>query len=223
MQECETVGTRSDTAGVGRHAEEHLRRFVAARARGDGAGMRRWWEELVIDFFDRMDGLVYTAHRGRLGDDEHETAVALSLARFSKNLIATFEGASMGELVNACRTLARGICIDVQRKSIRERRVDAASLDRGWDAPEGSASSAWEADAAVERFERDQRSSEVRDFLSWALPQIAEDRRRVLELTFDGVELAEIAGALAISKDNAYQRRSRGMRDLGKLKERYDA
>jgi hypothetical protein len=37
------------------------------------------------------------------------------------------------------------------------------------------------------------------------------------------VELAEIAGALAISKDNAYQRRSRGMRDLGKLKERYDA
>jgi hypothetical protein len=208
---------------VGRHAEEHLRRFVAARTRADAADMRRWWEELVIDFFDRMDGLVYAAHRGRLDGDEHETAVSLSLARFSKNLVATFEGGSMGELVNACKTLARGICMDVQRGSMRRHRDEAASLDRAWDAPDGAAVPSWEADAAVERFERDQRSSEVRDFLSWALPQIAEDRRRVLELTFHGAELDEIAGALAISKDNAYQRRSRGMRDLGSLKRRYDA
>ena len=66
---------------VGRHDDEHLRRFLAARARGDAAAMRRWWDELVIDFYDRMDGFVAAAHRGRLDDDEHELAVAMSLTR----------------------------------------------------------------------------------------------------------------------------------------------
>ena len=85
----------------GRHEAEHLRRFLDARARGDAAAMRRGWEELVIDLFDRVDGLVYAAHRGRLDEREHEDAVALSLARISERLIHTFQGASMGELVNA--------------------------------------------------------------------------------------------------------------------------
>ena len=42
---------------MGRHEAEHLRRFLDARARGDAAAMRRGWEELVIDLFDRVDGL----------------------------------------------------------------------------------------------------------------------------------------------------------------------
>ena len=57
---------------VGRHEAEHLRRFLDARARGDAAAMRRWWEELVIDLYDRVDGLVHAAHRGRLDAREHE-------------------------------------------------------------------------------------------------------------------------------------------------------
>jgi hypothetical protein len=35
--------------------------------------------------------------------------------------------------------------------------------------------------------------------------------------------LPEIADRLGITHDNAYQRRRRGMRDLTKLKEQYDA
>jgi hypothetical protein len=224
MSECQDVGARSDTASVGRHEEEHLRRFIAARTRGDGVEMRRWWEALVTDFYDRMDGFVATAHRGALDDEEHELAVAMSLTRFSMKLIRTFEGTSIGELVNACKTLAQRICMDVQRASVRRRRHEGPSLDSGWDADaaDGPAPS-WETEAAVDRFQREQRSAEVVDFLAWALPQIKDERRRVLELSFGGAALPEIAEELAISKDNVYQRRSRGMKDLTRLKEQYDA
>jgi RNA polymerase sigma factor (sigma-70 family) len=201
---------------VGRHDDEHLRRFLAARDRGDAAAMRQWWEKLVIDFYDRMDGFVAAAHLGRLDAEEHELAVGLALARFSNRLMHTYTGTSMGELVNATKTLARGICIDVQRMSVRARRYEAASLDE-------EERPAWETGESLRRHDDEERSAEVRDFLDWALPQIGEARRRVLELTFDGAELDEIVQELGISRDNAYQRRCRGMKDLAKLKERYDS
>lgn len=215
---------RSDARSVGRHEDEHLRRFVAARERGDAGEMRRWWEELVIDFYDRMDGLVAAAHRGRLDAEEHELAVQMSMARFSKNLVATFEGASIGQLVNACKQLARGICIDVQRISVRTHQHEGPSLDAGWTAADDDRPAPrWEADEAMSRFERDERGAEAKDFLSWALPQLKDERRRVLDLTIHGAALPEIAEELGITKDNAYQRRCRAMKDLTKLKEQYDA
>src|SRR5690349_2700108 len=94
--------------------------------------MRRWWEELVIDFHDRMDGFVAAAHRGRLDADEHELAVQLALTRFSTNLVNTFDGVSMGELVNASKTLAGFIAIDVQRAAVRISSNKTLSLDSGW-------------------------------------------------------------------------------------------
>jgi len=206
---------------VGRHDEEHLRRFVAARRAGDADGMRRWWGEIVIDLFDRVDGIVGATHRGRLDDQEHELAVQLTLIRFLTNLMRTFEGACMGELVKATRTMARGICIDVQRSSIRRRRR-TSSLDDGWDAAEGP-SPAWEADAAAERFARDERSADVEAFLAWALPQLLESRRAVVERTFYGADLPEICAELGLTPANAYQLRSRGLKDLAKLKTEYDS
>jgi hypothetical protein len=209
---------------VGRHADEHLRRFLAARKRGDAGEMRRWWEELVIDFADRMDGFVAAAHKGRLDDEEHELAVAMSIARFAKNLMTTFDGISMGQLVNATKTLARGICMDVQRSAVRQHQHEGPSLDARWNAEgEDAPAPAWEADEAVRHFERAERGAEVTDFLDWALPQIGAARREVLELTFYGAELNEIAAELGITQDNSYQRRSRGMKDLKRLKEQYDA
>lgn len=178
----------------------------------------------MIDFYDRMDGLVAAAHRGRLDADEHELAVQMSMARFSKNLIATFEGVSIGQLVNACKPLARGICIDVQRSSIRARRHEGPSLDAGWTGGDDDRPAPqWEADEAVRRFERDERDADVRDFFDWAVGRLGGDRRRVFELTRHGATLAEIVQELGITKVNAYQLRSRGVKDLRKLKEQYDA
>ena len=122
----------------------------------------------------------------------------------------------MGELVNATKTLARGICIDVQRQSMRDHRLEGPSLDEA-ERP------AWELDESERRYDDDERAAEARDFVSWALPQIGEDRRRVLELTLYGAEIPEIMQELGITRDNAYQRRSRGLKDLAKLKEQYDA
>jgi hypothetical protein len=102
--------------------------------------MRRRWDELVIDFFDRMDGVVAAAHKGRLDDEEHELAVAVSRARFSKNLITTFDGISIGQLVNACKTLARGICIDVQRLGDRLGGGERLRAQRWRVAPSGARS-----------------------------------------------------------------------------------
>jgi hypothetical protein len=45
----------------------------------------------------------------------------------------------------------------------------------------------------------------------------------VLELTLHGAELPEIMRELGVSRDNAYQLRSRGLKDLRALKERFDA
>jgi hypothetical protein len=201
---------------VGKHADEHLRRFIAARARGDAAAMRKWWDELVVDFYDRIDGFVAGAHKGRLDADEHELAVMMSMVRFSNRLIATFSGVSMGELVNATKTLARGICIDVQRQAVRDHRFEGPSLDEP-ERPE------WERGESERRYDDEQSAADARDFVSWALPQIDLNRRRVLELTLYGAEISEIMQELGITRENAYQRRSRGLKDLAKLKERYEA
>ena len=194
---------------MGKHAEEHLRRFLAARAGGEAVEMRRWWEELVIDFYDRMDGFIYAAHKGRLDEQEHEQALELALIRFSTRLCETFAGTSMGELVNATRTLARGICMDVQRSAIRARR--AVALEDAYTLQE-----------STRRYEVAAEAAEARDFVEWALPQLDEPRRRVLELTLHGAEIGEIMQELEITRDNAYQRRSRAIKDLAKLKELYD-
>ena len=216
------MAAHSDSISVGKHADEHLRRFLAARDRGDGPAMRQWWGELIIDFFDRIDGFVDAAHKGRLNDAEHELAVELSLARFTTNLIQTFEGTSMGELVNASKTLASFIAIDVQRAAVRISSRETLSLDSGWDDDDAGTPS-WDAAEAWSRHDRDERSAEIADFLAWAMPEIDESRRRVLELTFEGAQVAEIMDALGISRDNAYQLRSRGFKDLAKLKQEYDS
>jgi RNA polymerase sigma factor (sigma-70 family) len=217
------VAASSDTRGLGKHDDEHLRRFLAARDQADATQMRRWWDELVVDFFDRMDNMVYAAHRGRLDDEEHELAVQLAMTRFATRLVTTFNGRSMGELVNACATLARGICMDVQRTSMRQGSRGHRSLDAGWKADSDDAVPNWESDEAMRRFERDERATDTQEFLAWALPQVKEERRLVLELTFHGAEVSEIASELGITHDNAYQRRSRGLKDLKKLKDQFDA
>jgi hypothetical protein len=202
-------------------AEEHLRRFLAARRAGDATAMRRWWEELVIDFHDRIDGLLYLNHRGRLDDEEHELAKQLALTKFSRNLFETFNRSSMGELVNATKTLCFGICVDVQRSSIRTRKHEADSLDTGWDDPDRGTSQ-WELDESTRRYDDAEAAADARGFLDWALPQVNDTYRAVLELTLHGATVPEIMQELEISQDNVYQRRRRGMQDLAKLKELYD-
>jgi hypothetical protein len=216
--------SRPDPPPVTTNEDEHLRRFLRARARKDAVEMRRWWERIVEDFYDRIDGFVGVAHKGRLDDQEHELAVELALVRFALNLRSTFEGTSMGELVNATKQLCSYICMDVQRRSIADREHGGRSLDEGWDAAADpdAATPPWEAQEALRRHSDDERSREVGAFITWALPQLVGDRGPVLAMTIAGLEIAEICAELDVTPANAYALRSRGMRDLKQLKEQYE-
>src|SRR4051794_1796189 len=207
---CQNPCVRSGPPSVGRHEDEHLRRFLLARRAGDAEAMRRWWEELVIDFHDRIDGLIAVTHKGRLDELEHQDAVQRALTKFSEKLIGTFRGTSMGELVNATRQLCHFVCVDVQREAVAYRRRHS-SLDAGggrWD--DDGPAPAWEADAAREAYERQEHEADVDAFLAWALPQLLESRRAVVERTFDRMPLPQICAELGLTRANAYQRRCRG-------------
>ncbi len=207
------------------HDDHHLRRFRAARTAGDVEQMRLSWAELLVTFVPRLQSMVeLEARKRRLSEDEEQEALQRALIRFSNKLVGSFTGVSMGELVNASRQLVRFACADVQREVIQRREREGTSLQEGWDDPDADRPSpAWERDEAVARHDREQRSVDVVNFLDWALPSVLESRRTVLERTMEGAELDEICAELNLKRDNAYQLRSRGFKDLAKLKEQYDA
>ena len=219
-----------DSRPVGRHDEEKLRRFVAARRTGDGAGARRWWDELLSDNFDRVRGMVYLESRGRLSPDEQDEALQRALVRLAVNMIETFHGASMGEWVQSTRRLVTFACIDTQRRaqtiSKRERALDEPGRD------DDDGGGRWDAGVykAIEDRRREAESrehdagvlGERQAFLDWAVPQLAPRRRDVVELDRAGLSVEEIQERLGVSRDVVYQSRSRALTDLAKLRQEYE-
>jgi hypothetical protein len=225
------VAATRDPHDVGRHDEEKLRRYLAARQSGDEAAARRWWEERLTDNFDRVRAMVLLESRGRLSDDEQQEAVQRALIRIANNMIETFRGSSMGEWVESTRKLVKFACIDTQRRaaarSKHERSLnEAASEDdldhRGrWDA---------EVYEAIEDRRREAEADEAdaealaqgQAFLDWAVPQLPPKRRAVVELDRDDVPVEEMQARPAVSRDVVYASRSRALKDLAKLREQYE-
>ena len=165
--------------------------FVACRDAGDANGALRQWEALVEDNFDRVRAMVDLWGRdGKLSRDERDEATQRAIVKLWHNMVHTFHGSTMGEWVNATRTLVEFACLDVQRAGARRSRREA-SLDETWADDEGAVSGIWDrqlGELAEQRRRRDDEHAEARGFVAWALPQIADERRRtVLERTLDGV------------------------------------
>jgi DNA-directed RNA polymerase specialized sigma24 family protein len=216
------MAARSDPPSVARHDEERLRRFVACRDAGDGEGARRWWEELVEANFDRVVGMVAIQGRGgRLSRHEQEEAVQRAVLKIWQHMVSTFEGASVGEWVNAVKTCVGFACMDVQREAARRTRREPSLDETVDDVPRYE----WRvAELAQSEHRRDGEREDARGFVAWGLPQMKNDRQRlVIERSLDGVPAEAIAAELAVSLPNLYQLRSRGLRDLALLKELYDA
>lgn len=211
----------SDPTSVGDFADVHLRGFVAARNADDAVAMRRHWEELVIHFRLRMDGLVRLEHRGRLDPDEHEDAVQLALVRFSTKLAGSFKGTTMGELVNATKRAVQWACIDVQRQN---QRHDTVPLDGDWGDPDRETRS-HEIDLAERLFDDAEHSIELREFFASAFDGLDDRKREVLQLSlFSTLSDAEIAEQLGTTTNNVQQLRSRALRELRRLyREHFDA
>ena len=213
---------------MGTHDEQKLRRFLAARRSGDAAAARRWWDELLTDNFDRVRTMVILQARGHLSHEEQQDALQRALIRIAVNMIHTFRGTSMGEWVEATRTLVAYACMDTQRRAMatsgRERSLDwSAGAEDEPRQPEAEVFAAIEARAREEeRRDHDAEAlSEGRAFLAWALPQLSGRRREVIELDRMGVPVEEIQRRLGVSRDVVYAARSRALRDLAKLRERY--
>lgn len=225
------MATAHDPHHVGRHDREKLRRFLAARRAGDEPSARSWWEELLSDNFDRVRGMVTLQSRGHLSYDEQQEALQRALIKMSNNMIETFRGISMGEWVESTRTLVKFACIDTQRRSAAISKHER-SLDRsGRDDEDDPSSRDAAVFAAIEDRRRDQESDEQdaasiidgQAFLDWAVPQLSDKRRAVIELDRDQVSVEDIQERLGVSRDVVYASRSRALKDLTKLRESYQS
>lgn len=214
-----------DPQTVSRGDEEKLRRFVHCRDTGDLEGAQRWWTELVEDNADRVRGMVAVWGRdGRLSAEEQEEAVQTALIKVWRNMVGTFAGTSMGEWVNAVKRCTEFACLDIQRRAAT-RRTREGSLDETIQGEEGAVGRYDRrlAEHAEEEHRRHEERAEASGFVTWAVAQMKNERRRiVIERTLDGVPAEEIAAELEVEIGNLYQLRKRGMDDLARLKERYD-
>ena len=202
--------------------EELLRRFVACRDDGDAAGALHWWTELVEANFDRVRGMVeLRAPRYGLSAAERDEAAQRALVKLWRRMVRTFQGATMGEWVNATKTLVDVVCKDVQRagarRTARETSFDAVPADAEGANPD------WRGDElAHHRHRRDEERGDAAAFVAWALPQLRNERRRlVIERTLDGVPAEAIADELGVSMVNLYALRSRGLKDMRALADRW--
>lgn len=217
-----------DPSSVPRHDEHNLRRFLAARHAGDEDAARRWWNELVHDNFDRVRAMVILRSRGHLSAVEQEEALQRALIKLFDNMVHTFHGTSMGEWVNATKTLVFGACVDTQRREKAASGHRAPLLATG-DAGEETAQLDRDVYKALEKRRLEQEAdaqdaeddARARDFLDWAVPQLPAKRRAVIELDRAGVPCEDIQERLGVSRDVVYASRSRALKDLAKLRGAY--
>lgn len=207
-----------------------LRRYHAAMSRGDIAAAGAAWDDLFVNNFDRVNQTIklFRFSAGGRGIPEHEWGAAASAAffrvralgsHFRKQEIEAYYAALVHTVQNSCK--------DFGRREFRHTKRTAGSLDDRFDAesevgPYDAALAKWE--AARRRQGADDVLDELHkqwaeNFVAWGISQIKNDNyREVLELTYiEKLEADEIAERLGISMDNVYARRSRGVRELGKI------
>lgn len=197
--------------------------FLTARAAGNEDAAREAWGALVDANYPRVKMLVKLESHGRLSPDEQDDAAQLAALRLFTQMIATFKGTSMGEWVNATKTLVKFACIDTQRRAeVHSRR--RASLDGDdHDGLSPSVNGVLLDHAALAEADEDAASiyDIGADFLGWALPQISEKRREVIECDLEELSCEQIQQKLNITRDAVYANRSRALKDLIALRKEY--
>jgi RNA polymerase sigma factor (sigma-70 family) len=207
-----------------------LQRYHVAMARGDLAAAGDAWDQLTVNNFDRIKQSVklfrFSAVSRGLPADEWGSAASEAYlrvramgAQFRKQEIEAYYAALAHTIQHSCR--------DFGRKEFRHTKRSRGSLDQRFEAdgeigPYDSALASWEAERRRESAEEvadELHKKWAENFVAWGISQIKNDNHReVLELTYiEKLEADEIAERLGISMDNVYARRSRGLRELGKI------
>lgn len=219
----------SDPDGV-RDGDEHiLRLLVAARRAGDGETVERLWTQMLTINFPRIQQLVYLESRHDLSRSEQEDALQLAALRIA--LIPRrrrgFEGTTKGEWVNLVKKIVRAACIDTQRKAARTSAGTAPLTVAGDDAR--MTQDAY--DALLREEEEREDAERTREelaalgecFFAWALPQLNERQRTMIECDLQGLPIEEIMARLDRKRDAVYKLRERAMKALMELRKEYEA
>jgi RNA polymerase sigma factor (sigma-70 family) len=215
------------------HAEpDHLllRRYAAARARGDRQSAAQVWEQLATNNFDRIQQVVklFRFSPGGPRLPEHEWGSAASEA-FMRVLAmgANFQGREAGQFYAALATCVQNSCRDYGRKELRHDKRKAGSIDTTFEpggeaGPYDAALAAYDAalrQRSTDAVEEERGRLQAEHVAGWAIAQVPNDNyREVLEMTYlQKLAAEEIADRRGISVDNVYARRSRGVKELEKI------
>ena len=198
--------------------ETLLRRVAVARRRGDVLAARAEWEACCMRAVARVRTVVAvyrTVHGDRVALADRDSVVWEAIERACRRMIHTLDQLDERSFGAAMATCAENACKDHFRRLGAAQRHQAGSLDA-----DDFAFSPDLARAAEAQAEEDERAFAARVRVEAALPQLKNvNRRRAVELRERGLEYEEIAKVLGVSRDNAYQLYSRGLRDLRKLME----
>jgi RNA polymerase sigma factor (sigma-70 family) len=222
MWKCQNIAATDDRAAVSSDENVYLRRYVKARDNGNAAGAAEAWSLLMHFSYDRVAGFVRLSGRKRLrSETEVEEAISEALMRLFRRMSETFEGTSMGEYVNATKQLCEYAVLDVQRSAAIRTKREVGSVDDTRDDGEGGQVSRFNGALKAEAEKRAAIASEALEasaVLSEYIPRLKKERSRVVvEHMRDGVTLKETATELDVSETNAYQLRTRALKELKAL------
>lgn len=208
---------------MGRSDDELARRYVAARDRGRDADAQRLWEELLALLYERLRNMVHVTH-AHLSPLERDEAISRAVLRLESTMRHSIESQFMGGWVNAAKSALKYGALDTVATAAELHRKETALLDAATPTEDGEVEGQLEAQKATEAYDDAQAAFEHRDYLRWAMPQLKGNRRRAVEIILlEGGSHDDVAAELDVTKANAYQLFSRGLRDLQDLKEQYDA
>jgi RNA polymerase sigma factor (sigma-70 family) len=214
-----------------------LREYHAAMADGELQAAAAAWDQLAEQNWDRIKQAVKlfrfsTASNKGIPELDQGSAASYAYLRV-RALGANFRKQEVEAYYAAIWNTTQYACRDFGRRDFRHTKRSAGSLDQRFDpesevGPYSGALAAWEAARREEAAEREVEDLELQredGLILWAISQLKNDKyREVLEMTYDEKLTAdEIAKRLGISVENAYQRRSRGLRELKKILDERDS
>lgn len=196
-----------------------LGRLHRARARGDADAARRAWHELVAAELPRVRGIArgfrhHALPGGRIPAADIDDLASDVFLRLHRH-VGALRGETTGELRAFLRRATTFVCQDHVARHVRDDRRRAASLDD--DAPATAAARDLALARLAEQFagaREEQRDD--RALVHAALSEVDPEKRAVLVMDQAGLPIDEIMQRLGIGRDAVYQRRRRGLLQLGR-------
>jgi len=189
-----------------------------ARHRGDRDQALEIWQRIVLSELERVRGIV-RAYRHeqlpqqRVRDADVDDVVSTVYLRLHGR-VDTLRGEHVGELRNFMRTAAGYACLDYLHGVVREEQRRAGSLDATGEERGAVAGNSLER-FALEAFEAGDAADRASEVIHAGLAMVDDDKRAVLVMQAAGCSMLEIQQRLHLSRDAVYQRRRRGLLQLG--------